>query len=208
MSIEIWGAFAALSIVILMIPGPTILTVVSYSLLHGRRGFAPIVSAVLLGDSTAITVSLLGLGTLLETSAHWFTIVKSLGALYLLYLGFKFLRAGRSIDAASAAPTAQSRRQLFINTYLVAVLNPKGIVFYVAFFPQFLDPDGSVALQLSLMAVTFIVLGSINSTLYSLFAGSSRMLLATRPAQQGLRIAGGSLLSGAGLYALLARRPL
>src|SRR5438128_10856161 len=96
MPIELWLTFVAASAVLLIIPGPTILTVVSYSMAHGRRANVPLVAAVALGDSTALVVSLLGLGALLATSAFWFTAVKWAGGLYLVYLGVKRLRAGVS----------------------------------------------------------------------------------------------------------------
>ena len=94
MPLELWFAFVAASAVLLIIPGPTILTVISYSMSHGRRANVPLVAAVALGDSTALVVSLLGLGALLATSAFWFTVVKWAGGLYLIYLGIKLLRAG------------------------------------------------------------------------------------------------------------------
>src|SRR4051812_7582819 len=96
MPIELWLAFVAASAVLLVIPGPTILTVISYSMAHGRRANVPLVAAVALGDSTALVLSLLGLGALLSASAFWFTIIKWAGGLYLLYLGTKMLRAGVS----------------------------------------------------------------------------------------------------------------
>src|ERR1700733_5247562 len=96
MSVQLWLAFVAASAVLLVIPGPTILTVISYSMSHGRRANVPLVAAVALGDSTALVVSLVGLGALLATSAVWFTAVKSVGGLYLLYLGARLLRAGVS----------------------------------------------------------------------------------------------------------------
>ena len=103
MPIELWLAFVAASALLLIIPGPTILTVISYSMSHGRRANVPLVAAVALGDSTALVVSLLGLGALLATSAFWFTVVKWVGGLYLLYLGIKLLRAGIS-STETAAP--------------------------------------------------------------------------------------------------------
>jgi len=107
MSIELWLAFVAASSVLLIIPGPTILTVISYSMAHGRRANVPLIAAVALGDSTALLVSLLGLGALLATSAFWFTVVKWTGGLYLLYLGVKLLRAGVS-SAELTTPAARS----------------------------------------------------------------------------------------------------
>ena len=207
MSIELWFAFAAASAVLLIIPGPTILTVISYSIAHGRRANVPLVAAVALGDSTALVVSLLGLGALLATSAFWFTVVKSAGGLYLLYLGIKLLRAGISPSELLAPAVPGSRWKLFANTYLVTALNPKGMVFFVAFLPQFLDPRASATPQLFILGVTFVVMATLNATLYAVFAGSARRLLGSPRAQRGLHLAGGSLLTGAGLWALLARRP-
>ncbi|OUM01809.1 LysE family translocator [Variovorax sp. JS1663] len=207
MSIEIWLAFVAASAVLLIIPGPTILTVISYSMAHGRRANVPLVAAVALGDSTALAVSLLGLGALLAASAFWFTVVKWAGGLYLLYLGFKLLRAGAS-SAELAAPAAPgSRWRLFANTWLVTALNPKGIVFFVAFLPQFLRPGEDVTQQLWILALTFVVMATLNATLYAVFAAAARRLLSSPRAQRRFHLAGGSLLSAAGIWALLARRP-
>ncbi|MET3914828.1 threonine/homoserine/homoserine lactone efflux protein [Variovorax sp. OAS795] len=207
MPVELWLAFVAASAVLLIIPGPTILTVISYSMSHGRRANVPLVAAVALGDSTALVVSLLGLGALLATSAFWFMVVKWVGGLYLIYLGIKLLRAGIA-PAEIAAPAAQvSRWRLFANTYLVTALNPKGIVFFVAFLPQFLSPTADATRQLWVLAVTFVAMAALNATLYAVFAGTARRLLSSARAQRRFNLAGGSLLSAAGVWALLARRP-
>ena len=208
MSLQLWLAFVAASAVLLVIPGPTILTVISYSVAHGKRANVPLVTAVALGDSTALVVSLLGLGALLATSAFWFTAIKWVGGLYLLYLGIKLLRAGIS-PAVLAAPAAPgSRWKLFANTYLVTALNPKGIVFFVAFLPQFIDPRADLTRQLWVLALSFVFMAALNASLYAVFAGSARRLLASPRAQRRFNLAGGSLLSAAGVWALLARRPV
>jgi threonine/homoserine/homoserine lactone efflux protein len=199
-------AFVAASVVLLLIPGPTILTVISYSIAHGRRANAPLVAAVALGDSTALVVSLLGLGALLATSAFWFTIVKWVGGLYLVYLGIRLLRAGISAPELIARAAPASRWRLFANTYLVTALNPKGIVFFVAFLPQFINPAASVAPQLWMLATTFVVLATLNATLYAAFAASAGRVLASPRAQRRFNLAGGCLLSVAGVWALFARR--
>lgn len=208
MSVELWFAFAAASAVLLIIPGPTILTVISYSMAHGRRANVSLVAAVALGDSTALVVSLLGLGALLATSALWFTVVKLAGGLYLLYLGIKLLRAGISSTELATPAAPGSRWKLFVNTYLVTALNPKGIVFFVAFLPQFINPSAPVAPQLWILATTFVVMASVNATLYAVFAASARRLLSSPVAQRRFNVAGGSLLSAAGVWALLAKRPV
>jgi threonine/homoserine/homoserine lactone efflux protein len=206
MPIEFWLAYVAATAILLVIPGPTILTVIGYSMSHGRRANVPLVAAVALGDSTALAVSLLGLGALLAASALWFTVVKSVGGLYLLYLAIRMFRAGLVPADAPAATALDSRWRLFLNTYLVTALNPKGIVFFVAFLPQFISPDRPVTIQLWVMGVTFVVMAAVNATLYAVFAASANRFLASPRAQRRFNFAGGSLLGAAGIWALLARR--
>jgi len=207
MAIDTWLAFAAASAVLLVIPGPTILTVISYSVTHGRSAAIPLIVAVALGDSTALALSLVGLGSLLATSALAFTIVKWLGGAYLIYLGVRMLRAGvaAAAETTSSAP-ATSRWKLFANTYAVTATNPKGIIFFMAFLPQFVDPHADVARQMWILAVTFVVLAIVNATLYTVFAGYAASLLASDRARRWFNFGGGSLLSAAGFFTLLARR--
>jgi len=206
MTLETWLAFVAASIILLIIPGPTILAVVSYSLTHGKRANVALVSAVALGDSTALAASLLGLGALLSTSAIWFTVVKVVGGVYLLYLGIKLLRS-RASPLETKEPThMESGWRLFLNTYLVTAFNPKGIVFFVAFLPQFIASEANPTSQLWILAVTFVALATVNACSYAIFASSARKLLASARAQQRFNLIGGLLLSAAGVWALFARR--
>ncbi|MBU1566555.1 MAG: LysE family translocator [Proteobacteria bacterium] len=206
MAFEIWLAFVAASAVVLVIPGPTILTVISYSVTHGHRANIPLVTAVALGDSTALVFSLLGLGALLAASAVWFTVIKLIGGIYLLYLGIRLLKTGGSLTNITMSVPTASPWKLFANTYLVTALNPKGIIFFVAFLPQFINHTDRVTAQLWLLATTFVVLATINASLYATFAGSARQLLISPRAQRRFNIAGGSLLSAAGIWSLLAKR--
>jgi threonine/homoserine/homoserine lactone efflux protein len=205
--IETWLAFAVASIVVLVIPGPTILTVISYSATHGRRANLPVVAGVALGDSTALVFSLLGLGSLLAASAFWFTVVKWAGGVYLIYLGVKLLRAGTAKPEFAAANPVQSHWQLFVNTYVVTALNPKSIVFFVAFLPHFISPGAEVSAQLVILALTFVILATLNAGLYAVFAAAARRLLSSPQAQRRFNVAGGSLLTAAGVWALFAKRP-
>ena len=207
MSLELWLAFVTASAVLLVIPGPTILTVISYSLAHGRRANVPLVAAVALGDSTALALSLLGLGAVLASSAFWFTVVKSVGGLYLIYLGLRLLRRGVASGGLAAAAAPGSRWRLFANTWLVTALNPKGIVFFVAFMPQFITPGADVTRQLWILAITFVLMAIVNATLYTVFAAAAQRMLSSPRAQRGFNLAGGSLLAIAGVWALLVRRP-
>lgn len=207
MAIESWFAFVVASTVLLVIPGPTILAVISYSVSHGPRANIPLVAAVALGDSTALFASLVGLGALLAVSAFWFTAVKVVGGLYLLYLGIRLIRAGFSTTEMSESTSDSSHLRLFMNTYFVTALNPKGIVFFMAFLPQFITPGENGMIQMWLLAITFVALATINATLYTVFASSARRLLFSTKAQRRFNLAGGALLSLAGVWALLTKRP-
>ena len=205
MNLELWLAFTLASTILLIIPGPTILTVISYSVSHGLRVKVPLVIAVALGDSTALALSLLGLGALLAESAFWFQVVKWAGGLYLIFLGVKLIRAGIKPSEFQQDTGYASSWKLFFNTYLVTALNPKGIVFFVAFLPLFIDVGSSISRQLWILAITFVALATFNATLYAIFAGKARHFLSSPKTQRTFNVTGGSMLSVAGLWALSAR---
>ncbi len=207
MPLELWLAYVATSSVVLAIPGPTILLVLSYSIAHGRKATLPVVMGVALGDSVAITLSLIGLGTLLATSALWFTIIKWIGGCYLIYLGFTLLRsAGQPMPLQAQQTLASAPRKLFGNAFIVTALNPKSIVFFIALLPQFISADHPVITQLWILGITFVVLATIGATSYALFAASIRRWLAAPRAQKAYGMVGGGLLMGAGVWALAAKR--
>lgn len=209
MPLELWLAYAATSAVILAIPGPTILLVLSYSISHGRPAALPLVAGVALGDSVAITLSLIGLGTLLAASAFWFTVIKWLGGLYLIYLGVKSILGARNSlsPEPGRAPPATPRR-LFASAFVVTALNPKSIVFFIALLPQFISAAHPVAPQLWILGVTFVALAAVGATIYALFASTIRRFLHSPRAQAIYGYTGGSLLCGAGLWALGAKRAI
>ncbi|HTO31828.1 MAG TPA: LysE family translocator [Pararhizobium sp.] len=208
MSIEHWLAFAAASAIMLAIPGPTILLVISYALGHGRKTAGATVAGVALGDFTAMTASMLGLGALLATSAAIFTVLKWVGAAYLIWLGIKLWRAPiarESADGTMAAPVERPLR-IFLHTYIVTALNPKSIVFFVAFLPQFLDLSRPLFNQMLIFETTFLVLATINATTYALMASAARKTIRKPKVQAIVNRTGGTLLIGAGLLTAGLRR--
>lgn len=198
MTIETWLAFAAASAVLLVIPGPTILLVVSYALGQGWRTALPMAIGVALGDFTAMTLSLLGLGALLATSATVFTILKWVGAAYLVWLGIKLWRAGGGLDARPRTDAASALKMLS-HAWLVTALNPKGITFFVAFLPQFIDPKAHLAPQIGIFATTFLVLAFANAFTYALIASRARNAVRNSRTMGIVNKVGGSLLIGAGI---------
>ncbi len=198
MTFETWAAFAAASSVLLVIPGPTVLLVVSYALGQGWRTALPMAVGVALGDFTAMTLSMLGLGALLATSATLFTILKWVGAAYLVYLGIKLWRAGGTLDAAPRTDTVSAARMLG-HAWLVTALNPKSITFFVAFLPAFLDPKADFLTQMLVFETTFLVLAFANAFGYALVASRARRLASNPRAIGVVNKVGGGLLVGAGI---------
>jgi threonine/homoserine/homoserine lactone efflux protein len=204
MSIDHWLAFAAASAILLAIPGPTILLVISYALGHDRRTAGATVAGVTLGDFTAMTASMLGLGALLAASALVFTGLKWIGAAYLIYLGIKLWRAPVAENAGAAngeAVRAEKPIRIFLHAYLVTALNPKSLIFFVAFLPQFIDTTRPVAMQLVIFEATFLVLATTNATLYALLASMARTQIRKPRVQRIVNRTGGTLMIGAGLLA-------
>lgn len=198
MTFETWAAFAAASSVLLVIPGPTVLLVVSYALGQGWRTALPMAVGVALGDFTAMTLSMLGLGALLATSATLFTALKWVGAAYLVYLGVKLWRAGGTLDAAPRTDAASAARMLG-HAWLVTALNPKSITFFVAFLPAFLDPKADFLTQMAVFQATFLALAFANAFGYALVASRARRFASNPRAIGVVNKVGGSLLIGAGV---------
>ena len=208
MPLDHYLAFVATTIVLLVIPGPTVLMIVAHALAHGRRSAVATVAGVALGDFAAMAASLLGLGALLAASAELFTLLKWVGGAYLVWLGVKMWRAPVSIPSVdgSAAPASHGGGRLFFHAFAVTSLNPKGIVFFVAFLPQFVDPRGNVPFQLAVFGATFLVLATVNASAYALMAGAARRAVRRPGLQRAVNRGGGAFLIGAGLMTALWRR--
>ena len=204
MTFEAWIAFTAATAVLLVIPGPTILLVISYALGQGWRTAFPIAVGVALGDFTAMTLSMLGVGALLATSAMVFTALKWIGAAYLIWLGIKLFRAGGSLDAKPREDAAPSWKMLG-HAWLVTALNPKSITFFVAFLPQFLDTKGDFWTQMLIFEATFITLAFANAMGYALIASRARAVVSNPRAIGLFNKAGGTLLIGAGVATVAIR---
>ncbi|WP_289034321.1 LysE family translocator [uncultured Roseibium sp.] len=205
MTLELYSAYVIATLIVLAIPGPTIMLVVSYALAQGRKSASASVLGVGLGDATAAAASLLGLGAILTTSAYMFDILKWVGAIYLFWIGIKMWR--NRPEALEPHQVAEApARKVFLHAYVVTALNPKGIVFFMAFLPHFIAPDAAVAPQLFLLGATFVVLGVLNAAVYALAASAvgNRM---RSPAFMRLvnRIGGGFLMSAAAMTASLQR---
>jgi len=206
MTLEVWFAFISVVFIFAIIPGPTVILVVGQAITHGKKSVIPLVSGVLLGDFVAMTLSLIGLGAVLATSATLFLVLKWFGVGYLIYLGVKAWREEPNMASATCASSGVSNGAMFKSSFLVTALNPKDIVFFVAFLPQFVDPAADVLFQLVILMFTFlgIVLFTISS--FALFAGVVRNRIQSYQARKRFnRIGGGSLVGAALITATMQR---
>lgn len=206
MAFDLWLAFVAATAIIMVIPGPTILLVLSYALAQGRSVALASVAGVALGDLIAMTTSLLGLGALMAASATAFTVVKWAGAVYLLWLGITMLRSAGHAKASLVAVKPQPPRAIFLHMAMVTTLNPKTIGFFIAFVPQFVDPTHAVVPQFAILITTFVGFGILNALGYVLLADLLRSRI-TRPAvlRWLTRLGGATLITMSALTASLQR---
>ncbi len=206
MTIEAWLAFTIAAGIMLMIPGPTILLVVGYALGRGRGSGWATVPGVALGDFVAMTASLAGLGAILMTSATLFMVLKWLGAAYLIWLGVKLWRSAGSLGDIDPVESREDRLKMFGHSFAVTALNPKSIVFFIAFLPQFIDHTAPLLPQFVVMEITFLVLAVTNAAAFAVLAGMARDKIRQPSVLRAANRVGGSLLIGAGALVAVTSR--
>jgi threonine/homoserine/homoserine lactone efflux protein len=200
-----FALFALATIVLLVVPGPAVIFVVTRSVAQGRRAGLVSVLGVHAGSVVHVAAAALGLSALLATSATAFAAVKYLGAAYLVFLGLRRLLRRGDGEEGAGVPAVPLRR-LFGQGVVVNVLNPKTAIFFLAFLPQFVSPArGPVALQIAVLGLTFIALGMVSDGAYALLAGSlASRLRRTKRARRRLDRASGVVYLGLGAAAALA----
>jgi threonine/homoserine/homoserine lactone efflux protein len=203
MHLDLYLGFVLATTILILIPGPNVALIMANSIAHGTRyGLLTVI-----GTSSAIIVQLaltvLGLSATLGMLAGWFEWVRWIGVAYLLYLGIRQWRAA-PVDLTRTRPQARSVRVIALRGFLISLTNPKTLLFYGAFFPQFLSPDASFAPQVALLSLTFFVIAAGLDSGWALLAGRLRGLLAIRGTLRN-RLSGGFLI-GAGIGLALANR--
>jgi threonine/homoserine/homoserine lactone efflux protein len=198
MDLITWLGFVGASAALLVIPGPTTLLVMSYAIGRGWRAALPTAVGVALGDLTAMVLSMLGVGAVLAASASLFTALKWIGAAYLIWLGVALWRAGGRAEAREA-PAAGGARAMFAKAWIVTVLNPKSIVFFVAFLPQFIDPAAGFAGQMAILVPTFVTLAFANALGYAALGARAHGAVTSPRTLRRLHRLGGGALVGAGV---------
>lgn len=197
MDFQVWLAFVAASTALLLVPGPTVLLVLSYAISQGKRVAIATAAGVALGDLIAMSASLAGLGALVLASATLFTALKWIGAVYLIYLGIKLFRSASTAALGELANTSDGRAAtVFGHAAMVTALNPKSIVFFIAFVPQFISVNAPLFPQFAILVSTFVGLAALNALAYALLADRLRTRIARPSVLAALsRLGGGALIA-------------
>ena len=170
MQLETWLTYALVTSSFLLIPGPTILLVISYSLIRGRQAVFALLLGVGLGDVVAMLLSFIGVGLLLQTVSIVFQFFKWIGAAYLIWLGIRMWRSeSESLELTENIDT-EVWHAIMANAFVITALNPKSIVFFLAFLPQFIDSEKYFIKQSLILGLTFLGLALLSVLLYSLLS--------------------------------------
>jgi len=203
MSLSLYLAYVAACIVIVVVPGPTVTLTVSNALTHGTRAALINVAGSQAGVAVMIAIVLVGLTSLIETMGVWFDWLRLAGAAYLVWLGWKLLRSKGGLGGTANAP--RPRGGFFLQGFLVLMSNPKALLLFGAFIPQFVDPNGNYVTQVILLGVTFMAVATAGDSAYAIVAGRARALMSERRVRTVSRVSGAFLIGG-GVWMALARR--
>jgi homoserine/homoserine lactone efflux protein len=203
MSFELYAAYLVACLVVVLVPGPTATLIVANSLKHGPRAGLLNVAGTQIGLALMIAVVGVGLTSVIEAMGHWFDWLRLAGAAYLVWLGWKMIRSAGGTVAGQPAPAP--RGGFLLQGAVVALSNPKTLLFFGAFFPQFIDPSRDYVLQIAVMGVTAMVISAISDSLYALASGRAGRALSAKRVRLLSRLSGGFLIGG-GVWLAVSRR--
>jgi threonine/homoserine/homoserine lactone efflux protein len=203
MSLQAYFAFVAACIALALLPGPVVTLVIANGLRHGTRAALTNIAGVQAGLAIVIGVVAIGLTSLMATMGYWFDWVRFAGAAYLVWLGIKLIRF--PVEGVSAdEPPSPPRGGFFLQGVVVLLSNPKVLVFFGAFIPQFMDMNRDHFSQVALLGVTFMVIAGITDAVYALLSGRVRRIFSARRTRMLSRVSGGFMIGG-GIWLALTR---
>ena len=201
MSPQLYLPFLAACIVLALVPGPNVTLVIASGLRYGTRAALITIAGTQAGLAIVIGIVALGLTTLMATMGYWFDWVRFAGAVYLVWLGIKLIRAPvEGIDTEASPP----RGGFFLQGLVVLLSNPKVLVFFGAFIPQFVDMEQNHFSQVAVLGLTFMVTAAVTDAVYAIAAGRARKFFSARRTRLLSRASGG-LMIGGGVWLALTR---
>lgn len=202
MSLQLYLAYVAASVALALLPGPIVTLVIANGLRHGTRAALTNIAGVQAALLIVIAVVAIGLASLMATMGYWFDWVRFAGAIYLVWLGIRLIRA--PVEGVEAEAPPPPRGGFFLQGFLVALSNPKLLVFFGAFIPQFVDMSRDHLPQVALLGVTFMVVAGLTDATYALLAGRVRSFFSARRTRALSRVSGGFMIGG-GVWLALTR---
>ena len=202
MSLELYAAYLIACLIIVLVPGPTITLIIATSIRHGTRAGMLNVAGTQIGLAAMIAVVGIGLTSMIESAGHWFEWIRLLGAAYLIWLGIQMFGSSSTLTADGAP--ARPRGGFFLQGLLVALSNPKTLVFFGAFLPQFIDPAGNYAMQIVVMGATAMLFAAVSDSAYAIVGGRAAKALTAGRMKMLSRVSG-SFLIGGGLWLAFSR---
>ena len=202
MSLEFYLAYVLACFIVVIVPGPTVSLIVANSITHGTRAGLLNVAGTQAGLGTMMLIVFVGLTSIIETIGYWFDWVRFAGAAYLIWLGWKLIRSPGSLGDPKRTPAP--RGGFFLQGFLVLMSNPKALLMFGAFIPQFVDFKGDYGWQVVLLGLTAMAVANTFDSLYAILTGRARALLTPERVKLVSRLSGGFLIGG-GLWLALAR---
>jgi len=208
MNLETWITYVIACAVLSAVPGPSVLLITGQAMAKGLKAAFLCLAGETVGGTVLILLSLLGVGTLLAASSALFVVIKWLGVVYLAYLGVRQIvtaREQRQLSSVEAQHSVQSSQGSFNSGFLTALLNPKAIVFYMAFLSQFFNPSGNHLLQYTILITTSAVVSGLILACYAVGASQARKFLRGRKAQRNVSYASGGIYLGGSMLMATTR---
>jgi threonine/homoserine/homoserine lactone efflux protein len=203
MSLQVYLAFVAACIALALLPGPVVTLMIANGLRYGTRAALTNILGVQAGLAIVIGIVAVGLTSLMATMGYWFDWVRFAGAAYLVWLGIKLIRFPVE-GVKDDAPPPPPRGGFFLQGFVVLLSNPKVLVFFGAFIPQFMDMNRDHVSQVTLLGVTFMVIAGLTDALYALLACRARLFFSARRTRLLSRVSGGFMIGG-GIWLALTR---
>jgi homoserine/homoserine lactone efflux protein len=201
MSPELYLAYFLACVVITTVPGPTVTLIIANSLSHGTRAGLLNVAGTQLGLGVLLAILAVGLSSIIATMGWWFDWLRLAGAAYLVWLGWKLVRAPAAAGGPGSAPP---RGGFVLQGFLVMLSNPKVLLFFGAFIPQFVDPQGDYVGQVALLGATAMAVAMITDGAYAVVTGRAGRLISRRRVRLLSKVSGACLIGG-GLWLALTR---
>jgi threonine/homoserine/homoserine lactone efflux protein len=205
MSLNLYLAFVAACIALALLPGPVVTLLIANGLRHGTRAALVNIAGVQTGLAIVIGIVAVGLTSLMATMGYWFDWVRLAGAAYLVWLGIKLIWS--PVEGVNAdEPPPPPRGGFFLQGFVVLLANPKVLVFFGAFIPQFMDMSKDHVSQVALLGITFMIIAGLTDAIYALLAGRARRFFSAQRTRLVSRVSGGFMIGGGIWLALIRAR--